>query len=451
MKKKCVIFLASNNANFQEMNFVARHMVDAKLATPYFLFERFLNVSLREEVDTSGFHFLNKPGPLKTILQKVYSKINSKVRNRISPAQKKWLLVSRLNKRFNQCQSILEKVKPVSVVLRGDRHFGDGWEPAMIRACRLKNIPIYIINYAYTHFTKELIHKRKGKIAYDAGAHPNVINAYPSQCVTDPDGDKKYLYRPVLEIEALAHCKMLPENPWVMGGSGADFIMVESNNCKYDFLKNGVKTEKIKVTGVGAHDKLYNSYSRKKEIRAQLNEEYGFNNDQKLVIASTVPLFEEKVMSLAEARQALEVVCKVLSSGDYHCLLSFHPRMKLDQYVDIPQKYNISISCQPLSDVLPGCDLFSCSFSTTVEWAMMCRIPTVIFDFYSSIVARYSDLDGVFLVKDPASMMSKIDKIMSSEKLYGKIQNSMELQYKNFSPFDGFCIERIVNTVLSGK
>ena len=55
-----------------------------------------------------------------------------------------------LHKRLVAIKKILLETNPVSVVVTGDRHQADGWEPALLKACRDLNIPAIIPPISFT-------------------------------------------------------------------------------------------------------------------------------------------------------------------------------------------------------------------------------------------------------------------------------------------------------------
>jgi len=450
MKLPSTIFLPSNNANFQEMYHVARFLIENELGKPYFLPEKYANLTTLQDFNLDDLIFLNKPKPIAAFLGKIFNRLESFIGKRRSDQENKKRLSVLLKKRFVECEKILDSILPTSVVLRGDRHLGNGWEPAMIKACRQRNIPRIIINYAYPSFKSGFIYNRRNKPDCNADLSPGLRNHYPSQVVFDRDRGKYYLYRAAYKIEALAENNMLPENPWVMGGSGSTSILLDSEHKKSQYIKSGVADKKIIVTGVGAHDKLYKKFKKKEQLRRELFLKYHFKKEKKIIIAAPAQLYEERLLDKDEAMSEFEYLCSQLSRLKENCLLSLHPRMEKENYSSIAKSYDILIAEEPLSEILPCADLFTANYSSTVQWAVLCHIPTVIFNFYDCIEPIYQEIKGVVSV-GKENYLSTMRTILNNRERYNQLKQANVKQAVNYSPFDGNCTKRIAQILIQNE
>jgi hypothetical protein len=114
------------------------------------------------------------------------------------------------------------------------------------------------------------------------------------------------------------------------------------------------------------------------------------------------------------------------------------------QYRFIELDYDIPIVTEPLSEILPAADCFSATFSSTVEWAVLCKIPSIVFDFYGFDYDMYDDYDGVVLVKEKADLKNVLNKIKCNQAYRQHLSLAHKKKAAELSPFDGKCAKRII-------
>lgn len=450
LSQRRVIFLASNNANFLEMYKIATYLVREKIAIPAFIIENYSVFDLIDSVNTEGFLFLNRPSRWRRKLSSIFRAAQKYLFNSISVENVKiGILTGILKGKYIKCQAILSDYEPSSVVFRGDRHLGSGWEPAMLRACKDRGIARVVINWAYPSFPEHFLSKRSNIPECNADNYPDIKNTFSNQYLHDPVTGKNILYRPGYEIKALEKQKMLSKNPWVMGGGESSLLLIDGELNKKRYLQCGVDKHKIQITGTATHDKLYTSFAERNNNSEKIFKKYNLEPGQKLVVFSPSPLFEEKVITWNEAEKLFSKLCKQFSTVQANVLLSLHPRMSLKRYRPIIDRYHIARSEEPLFHILPSADVFSSSFSSTVQWAVLCGVPTVVFDISREVVPIFSDIDGIDVVKDVDVISCKINEILGSEIALKERKLKLSSQAPTIAPFDGKCTERIVQALIS--
>jgi len=125
-------------------------------------------------------------------------------------------------------------------------------------------------------------------------------------------------------------------------------------------------------------------------------------------------------------------------------LISLHPKMDISKYRFIEIDYGIPILTEPLKDILPAADCFAATFSSTVEWAVLCEIPSIVFDFYGLNYDMYDNYDGIVLVKKKPDLEDFLVKIQNDEIYSQQLSLAHRKNVAELSPFDGKCTERIV-------
>ena len=379
-----------------------------------------LAVDVKAEIDTSGYFFKRREAQISDLLQKCLIAI----------------------------KKVLVEAEPVSVVVTGDRHQADGWEPAILKACKELNIPTVIPPVSFTANIESLPINRRNRKIFRADNFPGVKTKYPKQYIYDDVSKSNIFFYPPYLTEALAKNDMLPENPWVMGGGNSTFVLADGEETKERYIRLGCKPEKIIVTGHPVHDNLFNLHKNRHKLRSSLNQEYAFGPGKKLIILALPQLAEHGIMDWKSHWGEIRFLCDTFSLQKANCLISLHPKMKYDRYRFIEDEYNIPISKQPLSEILPAADIFAATFSSTIQWAVLCQIPSIVFDFYGFNYSAYDYLSGTKIINRKTELPGELEKLIKNENYYAHMVAEQKKFSGYISPFDGKCMERIADVIL---
>lgn len=255
-------------------------------------------------------------------------------------------------------------------------------------------------------------------------------------------------FYPYKRVALLADAGTLPENPWVIGGGGSTFLCVDGNDAYHRSVTDGVDKEKIVITGNAEHDVLHDVHKRWRSFTEQnKNRQLG-----KFHIVFAVPqYFEHGYCSESEQINLLKgVLAALLNFENIQLTLSLHPKMLKKNYLWMEANKNFRVSEQPLREILPKADLFIAGEgSATILWAVLLGVPHIALYFYNwsnSGVRRIENLCRVDTVSTLQEMLElHINHISFSDK---QIRAQQRFR-SNLSPFDGRCIDRILNLGLT--
>ena len=88
--------------------------------------------------------------------------------------------------------------------------------------------------------------------------------------------------------------------------------------------------------------------------------------------------------------------------------------MKTENYYFLEDKYNIKIIKERLMHVLPIADIYVADQSSTVPWAIVCGIKTMIICYYKDL-NLYSELDSLVYAKKENEICEKLDYLISTQ------------------------------------
>ena len=105
----------------------------------------------------------------------------------------------------------------------------------------------------------------------------------------------------------------------------------------------------------------------------------------------------------------------------------------------------VTIVEEPLKFILPCADCFVTSFSSTVRWAALLQIPTVVVDYgWHTNYDFYNDLPTVTIVREESAFFGKLEAALANFK--GKVNLNPDSNSDGV-PFDGQATKRIVSCV----
>jgi hypothetical protein len=399
------------------------------------------NISPKKMIKT----FLSNSPRLYDLSHKIYFCIKY---GSLETKTTKKLFSKQLNEMYVAVKELSDQLSPQAVVVAGDRHLG--YEPAVLRVCREQHILTIIPPISYTGNKEDLTLNRMSR-EYNADLYPEIMRRYPHQFVWDTKTRRNVLFYPPPIIEALAQNDMLPENPWVMGGGYSTFIMADGHETLDRYVKLGCMPKKIIVTGHGAHDTLYKKLKERDRIKKKLFSKYAFDPRRMLILLSLPQLAEHNILNWNTHWEEIRFLCKIVSELDANCLISLHPKMNPEMYRFIQSEYSLHVAKERLAEILPAADIFAATFSSTVQWAVLCKIPTIVFDFYGFNFSMYDLLDGVRVINERKKLRPEFNKLLLDKEYYCKLSMGQEKMTAYVSPFDGKCMDRIVDVILNAK
>lgn len=449
MKK--TLFLPSNNTSFIEMYRLIHLISNNESATPIVLLKDKTVDKSKKSVEDNNIEYIRLFNNHTDVLGKKIEKFKKRLFPSFNRADRKKIDLSNTlancKKRLNK---IVQMLQPVSVVLKGDRHLGKGWEPALIKVCRENQIPTVIVPIAYSGIDSLLI-KRRNKDEFDADLYLDFKKRFNTQHFWDHESQKNILYKPKWMIEALAENDMLSKNPWVMGGGYSDLVLVDGEETRRRYIQLGCNADKIIVTGHSAHDSLFEKSVSRQKIRQFLYRKYSLKANRELIIIAFPNFSEEKLMDINEHKKALSQLCNLTQKVDANWLVSLHPSMDPVKYSFIKQKFKIPVAEERLSEILPAATIFSSLYSSTARWALLCQIPVVIYDFYALNFDFFDHFAYINIVKKEDAFINAFERLLTDEDYYGRIKEEEQKSAKDIAPFDGNATQRIVDILIHPK
>lgn len=265
--------------------------------------------------------------------------------------------------------------------------------------------------------------------------------------VTVAEGRRLFFLRPG-QMLALRQHGMLFSHPWTCGGGATDFVAVFGASDRDRFVRAGADPGKLVVTGQCSLDGLWERARHRASLRDGLAARNGWSAQQPLLVLA-MPQYGEHGMIPRDRhlRGSADLLCALGSSG-VALLVSLHPRSNPADYEAMVQAAGARISDRPLVEILAGADVFVATHSSTVRWAGLLGIPTVILDDFGIGQSIFEGIDGLAFVTDRRTLKQFVSRLAADEDERRRRVERLRASCSRLDPFDGKSSRRVIELIL---
>lgn len=296
-----------------------------------------------------------------------------------------FLLVLRAAKIGEHVLDALLKKHPSirAVVTADDRSLG--FEFGVVHAARKRGIPSVTVPFALSDPGGDWLRRReREEFSVIAGNRwtrrlkQKLANTYPANVRAQEGVQLMFLTSgQVLGLQCLG--APFPA-PWAYGGGATDVVTLYSESIKARQLELGVPAHRLAVTGQCAMDDLHALAMRRDELKRELSTRYGLQGGRPLIVLAVPQHAEHGLMGEDLHDTLTSDLFDDLRATGAALLLSLHPRSRPEDYRQAAERAGAVISDRPLLEILPAADLFVATHSSTVRWAILLGIPTLVLD-----------------------------------------------------------------------
>jgi hypothetical protein len=342
---------------------------------------------------------------------------------------------------------ILDKLNVRVVVIADDRSLG--WDIGVVCAATRRGIRTVTIPFALSDPAADWVH-RIHRSQFDlAEGHwitraikKKLAVAYPAN-VRRQDG-RELMFLTIGQASALRMWNALPSTPWAYGGGITEFAAVYGTGVKDKQVGLGVAVGKLIVTGQCSMDQLYSMRNNTHQLKAALAENLRLDIKTPIIICAVPPYKELGLMPPTRHWDLTESMVRDLRQTGANLVLSLHPRSQQSEYSDLAARYGAIIAGQSLIQILPVADLFVASHSSTVRWAILLTIPTLVLDDFNVGASGLFDPDGIVLVHTRDTLQERARELLYDKNERQLIRLRLEQQGSLLDPFDGKNTSRLI-------
>lgn len=247
---------------------------------------------------------------------------------------------------------------------------------------------------------------------------------------------------------ALAHqwLRISPPDPWLMNSGYANAICVDSQASRDYFLRSGIPSGKLVVTGSVSQDLLFAEYQHKEERLDALRRELGLEGRKPLLLISGCPNQLEGKVPFCEFASMEEIAAHLgqALSGlreAYHLVVRPHPNYM--GFGELLKPWGVVMTTMPTSRLVPLADLFIAFASATIRWAVACAVPTINYDIFHYCYGDFSGASGVQTVTGSEAFVTVLSGMRPDGEAYAAAKVRITADAAHWSMTDGRCAERI--------
>jgi hypothetical protein len=268
----------------------------------------------------------------------------------------------------------------------------------------------------------------------------------------------KWLYvhkgRPVLRERgaralALEWLDLAPPLPWIFNSGAADAVTVESEAMRDYYVCAGLPREPLVVTGSPSDDAIASVLPEAQARKRELFLKLGLPTDRSLLLTALPPdsLYMTGGRPQCDfktysdlVRFWIESIDAVPGSNKVICL---HPSVDPASMRHL-ETSEMRIATDRTAELIPLCDLYVASVSSTIRWAIACGKPVINYDVYRYRYTDYVGLKGVLTIEDQDQFLDLLRRMANDSAFRNEIVELQKADAPRWGNLDGKAGERIV-------
>ncbi len=358
-------------------------------------------------------------------------------------------LVQDLKKIKENYTVLFNKIKPNLLILAGDEVGNDS--ALLIRAGHEYGIDTIItpstmsngLEQAEVYYNNPS-HSMGNKVNWVAGKlFPRWVLNHKGRKLLRVNGERVF---------AFEWLKIGPPLPWIFHSGFSDAIAVESPAMLNYYLDAGLPEKQLVLTGSPVNDIMGSVLQNKEQLRSDLYKELNMPKDRPMILSALPPDFLYVVGGRPQCdfQEYDELVKFWLTSlaeiKEYNIVIALHP--SVDYYkVKHLENYGIKIARENIVYLMPLCDIFIASVSSTIRWAIVCGIPVINYDVYRYQYSDYLNVDGVITLEEKEDFLRLLHKLTGNPDFYAEIAKKQRNHSKAWGIQDGLSGKRVLDLV----
>jgi hypothetical protein len=243
--------------------------------------------------------------------------------------------------------------------------------------------------------------------------------------------------RPGISAIASEWLGFAPPNPWILNTTFATAIAVESRAMKEHYQRAGIPDPKLVTTGSLSDDVLFKS-QRARVDRASTT---------KIMLCAFPPNQLTAIRPGIEFTSYADLVKFWINALNSHAgwelVVRPHPFMS-DSEIDLLKSHGASISMEHTASLIPYCNLYIASVSSTIRWAISVGKPVLNYDVFAYCYRDFDNVKSVVTVSNKQRFTEAIDRLTADETYLSDLTALAERESHRWAELDGKSGDRIL-------
>lgn len=298
---------------------------------------------------------------------------------------------------LHEAGKLIEQARPQVIVVMEDN--AEGLTGVMTFAARRAGIPFIVLpDYIPNPIEPATYYRDSREHQVRTLLDWLVATAYPKWVYAH--NDRRMIRLPATTILAYHLLGCDPPAPWILNSGYAKAIALDSTAMLTHYLSLGFRQSKLRVIGTAQDDRLHARFCQREELRATLMRDLNLSPDRPLVLCAFPPdQYASSDASSFEYPTYADLVEAWFAelaaiSGKANVIVRPHPRTA-PGLLEQACPPGVHVIWTPTEDLIPICDLYVASVSTTIRWALGLGLPVLNYDCYRYAYGDFAAAKGV--------------------------------------------------------
>jgi len=258
-------------------------------------------------------------------------------------------------------------------------------------------------------------------------------------------------------ILAMEFAGIAPPQPWIFNSGHADAVAMESEAMIDYYGAVGMRHDRMILTGSLSDDVMAKQLRNATLLRQNLCAQLHINCERPIVLTALPPDFfyvtgGRPQSDFKDYRTLVEFwVASLAQLTSCNCLITLHPSVEVDSMRWV-EGGNIRIATWKTSTMVPLCDIYVASISSTIRWAIACGKPVVNYDVYRYRYTDFLGVSGVLRTEDQREFRAILERLANDEAYREEVARAQRGAAPYWGLLDGHAGDRMLEVVarLSG-
>jgi hypothetical protein len=242
-----------------------------------------------------------------------------------------------------------------------------------------------------------------------------------------------------------------PPSPWLINSGPLDAVVVESEFHRDLYGNLGLQRERLVVAGSPAFDQLTRVAREAPMRRAALLSKWNLAGNRLVLLCALPPdqFADKPAPEFTSYREMTAFWVQALTDQDrFHVVISPHPTIP-EAVLSELERLGARVVRGGVAQLLPLCDVFVASVSSTIKWARACGKPVVNYDAYRYEYGDFESMESVYTVLTRADFRALLARLNNDEDYRQQTMEKACLDMTYYGRMDGQFLPRLHELVLS--
>ncbi|MGM4906774.1 hypothetical protein AB8B21_03090 [Tardiphaga sp. 866_E4_N2_1] len=405
---------------------------------------------LKQSLAEMGLQPQVRARPLQRVAGRFFSRVATKLASKL-PGVGLSFLAERLafSIAADEISMLLSATRPDLLVLGGDMV---GYDTSLyIKLAHQAEIPVLVVPSTMSNGLEQAeVYFADPNYHVSGLARQSIALMFPKWVRTHRG--RKLFRCPPGRVLAMELGGLAPPQPWIFNSGSADAIAMESQAMIDYYAEAGMKNDRMVLTGTLSDDAMADRMARAGELRRQLCDELELDPARPLVLTALPPDFlylagGRPECDFQDYRALVDFWIQALAdtTGCNH-IVALHPSVDPDEMRYI-ERDGIRIGRWRTAEMVPACDIYVASISSTIRWAIACGKPVVNYDVYRYRYTDFQDVSGVLATEEQHEFRALLTRLTRDEEYSRDVALAQQSAANHWGVLDGGAGDRMLQVV----